>query len=81
MQCNIGLNYFLPFFSKSTFSKNSFSNTMISECQTDWIQIRPDILSAYKVYKQTTLVDKELTQKYKPNMQLKMSSANVCCRF
>ena len=31
------------FFSKSTFSKNSFRIT-ISECQTVWIQIRHDIL-------------------------------------
>ena len=33
----------LILFSKPTFSRNSFRN--ISECQTDWIQIRPDILS------------------------------------
>ena len=39
-----------------------------SECQTDWIQIRPDILSGLilvqtvcKSYQQTTLGDKELT--------------------
>ena len=33
-----------------------------SECQTDWIQIRPHILFAnLKGYRQTTLVGKELT--------------------
>ena len=30
------------FFSNSTFSKDYFRKT---ECQTDWIQIRPDVLS------------------------------------
>ena len=39
-----------------------------SECQTDWIQIRPDVMSGviwvqtvFKSYQQTTLGDKELT--------------------
>ena len=31
------------FFQNHFFFKNSFRNT-ISECQTDWIQIRPDVV-------------------------------------
>ena len=53
-------------FSKSSFWKNSFKNT-IRVCQTVWIQIRPNILSGLicvqtvcKSYQQTTLGDKEL---------------------
>ena len=53
------------FFSKSTFSKNSFRNMI--ECQTIWIQNRPDILSGLiwyqticKTFQQTTLGDKDL---------------------
>ena len=60
---------FANFFSTSTFSKNSIRNMVSSECQTDWIQIRPDILSGLiwiqsgcKGYEQTTLVGKELTR-------------------
>ena len=55
------------FFSKSTFSKNSFKN-IPSECRTEWIQIRPDILSGLiwvqyvcKGHEQMQGVDKELT--------------------
>ena len=35
---------FTEFFSKSTFSKKQISG-IPAECQTVWIQIRPDILS------------------------------------
>ena len=52
-------------FVKSIFSKNS--SGISSECQTDWIQIRPNILSGLiwvqsvcKGYEQTTHVGKEL---------------------
>ena len=52
------------FFSKSTFSKISFTNTIRdSECQTVWIQIRTNIMlvliwvqTVCKVYQQTTKV-------------------------
>ena len=44
---------------------------MLSECQTVWIQIRPDILSGliwvqtvHKGYRQTTLVGKEFKTKF-----------------
>ena len=57
--------FFMIFFSTADFFKSSFSKKIIgipSECQTDWIQIRPDILlgiilvqSVLKVYQQTTL--------------------------
>ena len=50
------------FFSKSTFFRKILSG-IPSECQTDWIQIRPDILSGLigvqslcKGYQQTTLL-------------------------
>ena len=53
------------FFSRSTFMKNSFKNH--SECQTVWIQIRPDVASGLiwvqtvcKSYQQTTLGGEEL---------------------
>ena len=52
---------YVDFFLKWTFSKKSFRNT--SECQTVWVQVRPDILSGLiwvqtvsKGYKQTTKV-------------------------
>ena len=55
----------LIFFKITFFSKNSYRNTV---CQTDWIQITPDILSGLiwvqtvcKGYQQTTLGGKELT--------------------
>ena len=58
---------FLPsadFFSKSTFQK--ILSGITSEYQTDWIQIRPDILSGLiwiqsvcKSYEQTTLIGNE----------------------
>ena len=57
----------LLFFSNQFFRK-FLSGIPPSECQTDWIQIRPDILSGlnwvqseYKDYQQTTLVGNELT--------------------
>ena len=53
------------FFFKSTFLRNTFRNK--SECQTVWIQIRPDIKSGliwvqtvWKGYQQRTPVGKEL---------------------
>ena len=56
------------FFSKSTFQK--IISGIPSECQTDWIQMGPGILSSLiwiqsvcKGYEQTTLVDKELRNK------------------
>ena len=61
--------------SKSTLLDNSFRNT---ECQTDWIQSRPDILSGLiwfqtvcKSYQQTTLRDKELMP----------GNFTICCCF
>ena len=55
------------FFPIQFFRKNSFRTT-ISECQTDWIKIRPDVLldlfwvqTVCKGYQQMTLVGKELT--------------------
>ena len=55
----------LRFFSKSTFLKNSCK--IPSECQTVWVQIRPDVLSGliwvqivFKWYQQMALVDKKL---------------------
>ena len=55
----------LTFFSKSTFSKNL--SGIPSECQTVWIQNRPDALSGLvwvqavcKGYQQMTLLGKEL---------------------
>ena len=58
--------HLLIFFSKSTFS--IFFRGIPFECQTDLIQIRPDVLSGLfwvqsvcKGYEQTTLVGKWLT--------------------
>ena len=56
------------FFSKLTFSKKKNQKFLIpSECQTDWVQIRPYVSSGriwvqivYKGYQQMTLQDKEL---------------------
>ena len=59
------------FLSSSDFSQNQHFRKILlgirSECQTIWIHIRPDILSGLiwfqtvcKVYRQTTLVGKEL---------------------
>ena len=53
----------LIFFSKLIILKNTFRNTVgLSECQTDWIQIRPEKMSGliwvqtvYKGYQQTTI--------------------------
>ena len=57
--------FFVFFFSKSTFSK--MLSEIPSECQTDWFQIRPDVLSGLiwvqtvcKSYQQTTLGDKRV---------------------
>ena len=54
------------FFSKSTFGK--ILSGIPPGCQTDWIQIRPDILlgliwvqTVYKSYQLMTLGDKELS--------------------
>ena len=62
------IDAFLPsadFFQNQVFWK--ILSGISSECQTDWIQIRPDILSGLiwvqtvcKSYQQTTLVGKEL---------------------
>ena len=53
-------------FQNNPISKNSFRNTLPSECQTVWIQISPNILSGLlcvqtvcKGYQRTTLVDKK----------------------
>ena len=62
---------FHDFLSSADFFQNQFFLKILSgippECQTVWIQIRPDILSGLvwvktvcKSYQQTTLVDKEL---------------------
>ena len=66
---NIILNAFVlstDFFQNKLFRKNI--SGIPSECQTDWIQIKPDILSGLiwvqtvcKGYQQTTLVGKEFT--------------------
>ena len=55
----------LLIFSKSTFP--IFFSAVPSQCQTNWIQIRPDVLSGLiwvksvcNVYEQTTLVGNEL---------------------
>ena len=71
--CSPG-EFFLFFFflSSADFFQNQFFRKILSgirsECQTVWIQIRPDILSGlvwvhtvYKSYQKTTLGDKEYT--------------------
>ena len=70
--CMLGNNNFACFFFvcgffffKLTFSKKNFRNTIrVTECQTFWIQIRPDFLmgliwvqTVCKDYKQMTKVD------------------------
>ena len=56
------------FFLKSTFSKRV--SRLVSECQTVWVEIRPNVLSGLiwvqtvcKGYQQMTLVGKELRKK------------------
>ena len=75
------------FFSKSTVRK--ILSEIQSNCQTVWIQIRPDVLSGLvcfqtvcKVYQQTTLVGKELTitaarDYYMCNSSHSTSSVNI----
>ena len=63
------------FLSPADFFQNQLFRKILSgipsECQTDWIQIGPDILSGLiwvqtvrKGYQQTTLVGKELNLHY-----------------
>ena len=71
------------FVSSADFFKNQLFRKVLSkipsECQTDWIQIRPDILSGLiwvqsvcKGYEQRTQVDKELKNEEKHNLHLCM---------
>ena len=69
------------FFSKSTFK--IIISGIPSECQTDWIQIRPnffvrpDLGPIYKGYKQRRLVGKKLTLK----APLTTESDDIFCKL
>ena len=86
--CTLGnffmLLLFADFFLKSSFPK--ILSGISSECQTDWIQSRPDILSGLiwvqsvsLGYEQKTLVGNELRSKYCSGSQfMKIALTHIC---